>query len=296
MMQQKILITGASGFIGSHLTKTLVNSDYVVHAFQGEITHKIELSLRPDIVVHLAAISTNSPDPESTEHLYKVNVQGTKNILEFCASTKSKLIFISTIGVYGSPKYLPLDEQHPTNPTSAYAKSKLEGERLCRSHAEKNEVDCLILRLANVYGEGDQNSERLVPSILTGLINHERIVLTSPLPKRDFIFVEDVVKAIIASLNYFKNKTNSGNNGEIVNIGSGKSVSIGELIENFEKQAGYTFNIEYKGLRKEEIMDIYTNVSKAWNILQWAPKTDVITGIKQVISSLKSESAETSKN
>ena len=167
-------------------------------------------------------------------------------------SFKIKLIFPSTY-VYGNPKYLPIDENHPIESTNPYSESKIAAERLCIFYKEKYELDVKILRLFNIYGIG-QDSNFLIPKIIEQAFLGE-INLENSAPKRDFVYLDDVISAHIkaGSVNH-KDKI-------IFNIGSGKSISVDKVAKLIAKKIGNDIKIKYSGnIRKGEISNTIANI------------------------------------
>src|SRR3989344_6969651 len=169
-MNRNILVTGGKGFIGSHLSTFLIKNGYNVNILEKSIKNNLKITYKTDVVIHLAAKFNGDKD-----YIKENNIDGTLNVLEFCKNNNTKLLFASTIGVYGNPRYLPIDENHPLNPINIYSKSKLEAEMLCKDFSNKYNLETIILRLANVYGVG-QKIQFLIPSILEGIKKNKEII------------------------------------------------------------------------------------------------------------------------
>src|SRR3989344_5891309 len=255
MIMEKFLVTGSSGFIGKNISDYFWQNGLAFTSFDlsngQDITNAKHLHSMPkhDVVFHLAA---KIRDDGNAESIHKVNVEGTKNVLDYCRLNDASLVFPSTY-VYGNPKYLPIDEAHPVQPENNYKKSKLQAEEMCREYSEKHGLKITILRIFNPYGKY-QPSDFIISRIISQL-NNSVIELFDPAPRRDFIHVSDIVSAFIASQ---KQKTKF----EIFNIGSGKSASVKELVDLILKIAKKNLKVVYKNVRREnEIMDCYANIS-----------------------------------
>jgi len=283
---KKILITGHNGFIGSYLVKSL--SNYNLIGISETINKKNEITqikknitkltiddLPKDIfcIIHLAALTDVKFCQDNPIKCFDVNINGTLNILEITKQLGSKLIFISTSHVYGNPKKVPITEDYTTHPESIYSGSKLAGEILCESYSKSYNLDISILRLFSVYGPN--SPPHLVTSrIISQLLTKNNISIGNTFPKRDFIFIDDVIRAISVVL-----ENSSGFN--IFNIGSGKSHSILELCTLLQKISGKNSTIKsIKSLkRKNETPEIVSNNSKIKK-LGWKPSTSILDGLK----------------
>jgi len=196
----KIAITGSRGFVGSFLSKRLIELNFDIVEIDLEVGYditnwdSISTVENFDLLIHLAAKSYVPDSLKNPVEFYKTNILGTINALEMCRKLDVKIIFASSY-VYGTPQYLPIDENHPVEAFNPYSQSKLIGEDLCRSYSRDFNVPAIILRPFNIYGKG-QSSDFLVPLILNqaekGIVK-----LKDSRPKRDFIYIEDVVDAFI---------------------------------------------------------------------------------------------------
>jgi UDP-glucose 4-epimerase len=250
----RIIVTGSHGFIGTRLVKAL--------AYKGHEVISIDLrtgfdvtdwnSIKDindfDVIIHLAAISFVPKSYETPREMFRININGTLNMLELCRINKAKFIFTSSY-VYGRPKYLPIDEKHPTDAFNPYCRSKLIGEDLCNSYNKDFGVPVLIFRPFNIYGSG-QNGNFLIPLIQKQIEEDGIVRLKDSRPKRDFIHVDDVVDAYSKAVEYDKT------NFEIFNIGSGTSYSVKEIAEMLVAQSGKSIPIEFsEEHRKREVLD-----------------------------------------
>ena len=271
-MNKKTLITGGNGFIGSHLNVFLINNGYDVEILKDDVKNSLKTNYKADIVVHLAGKNEGSKD-----YIKENNVRGTLNVLEFCKDNHAKLLFVSTVGVYGNPLYIPIDENHPPKPTNSYSKSKLEAEILCKDFSDRYGIEVTVLRLANVYGMG-QKAKFLIPSILESIKKNKEIKINSPGDiKRDFVYIDDILDAFLKCINFKRN------NFEVFNIGSGYSVSIAEIIKIFAETLNKKLKINYLNLKKDEVKDICIDYSKAKSLLNWSPKIGIKEGINYIL-------------
>lgn len=280
---KRVLVTGSEGFIGKRLVKFLRGEGYVVEEFDrhvGDIsTYRFHYE-QLDHIIHLASlifVPASWKDPKS---FYQTNVIGTVNVLEMCRELKCPLTYISSY-VYGPPEYLPVDEKHPVGPASPYNHSKLLAEEACQFYSKTFEIPVTIFRPVNVFGPG-QNPDFLIPKIIRQALDPATpsIEVMDLRPKRDYLFIDDFILAIVASLSLAK----SG----IYNLGSGLSVSVEDVVKTVLKESGtdkpyYALN----ETREHEIWDVYANVSKIRNELGWSPSTSFADGIRKCIEEYK---------
>lgn len=279
---KRILVTGSNGFVGRHLVEELKRQDVEVVTLTDQNGNRIDVrdwqKIKEiddiDMVYHLAAVTYVPISFENPKETYDVNVLGTLNILELCRLRDvEKIIFLSSY-VYGQPQYLPIDEKHLLQPTNPYARSKVLGENLCKAYYEDYSLKCVILRPFNIYGKG-QLDNFLIPFILKQLVKG-KIELNDPEPKRDFIYISDVIDAYIKAGEFDKDF-------EIFNIGYGKSYSVKEIVNKLIKIHGKDVKVHYKDeRRKSEIMDTIADIKKAKVNLFWKPKISIDEGLKAI--------------
>jgi len=253
MKNKTVLVTGADGFIGSHLTEELVKQGYSVKAFvyynsfntwgwldtlSKNILDKIEIicgDIRDynmvkyatqgvDIVFHLAALIAIPYSYVAPESFIQTNINGTLNILQASRENKCKRILItSTSEVYGSALYTPIDELHPLQAQSPYSASKIGADKIAESFYKSFDVPISIVRPFNNFGPR-QSARAIIPTLITQLLdNKKEIKLGSLFPIRDFVYVKDTVSGFIKI-------ANSDNTiGEVINIATNNGISIGEL-------------------------------------------------------------------
>jgi len=279
---KKVLVTGHNGFLGHHLVKELkkYNANVVTLSDKnGSIDvrewEKIKQIDGLDNIFHLAAVSYIPKSFEDPRRIYEVNVLGTLNILELARlNDVDKMVFTSSY-VYGKPEYLPIDEEHPLNPNNPYSRSKLMAESICRSYYEDFGLNCIIFRPFNIYGEG-QKEHFLIPTIIKQLKN-ERIELKDSTPKRDFINVHDVVKALLKA-------GSSSYDFDIFNVGYGKSYSVKEIVDKIISSHGKELEVKFGfQRRKSEIDDTVADIDKIQKKLGWKPEIDIDSGLSNLL-------------
>lgn len=282
-MNGKILITGSSGFIGSHLKNELALRGYRIVSFNssdGDIS-KVKLNFKSvDFVFHLAGKSFVPDSWKNPKVFYDINVGGTLNVLEFCRKNKSGLLLMSSY-VYGIPEVLPINENHPINPNNPYAHSKVLGENLSVFYQKHFNLPVCILRPFNIYGRG-MNNKFLIAEIISQLHDkkNKRIILQDLSPRRDYLFVADLVEAMI--MLFEKRKTG------VYNIGSGKSLSVDEVVNAIISAS--PINKEYSSnnsVRKNEIPDVVADISKVTSEIGWKPKHAFEEGIRKTLAQEK---------
>lgn len=280
-MPEKIILTGSSGFVGKHLLTKLLEFGYSVTEL--DIVKGIDITDWKQVnnfkgfdqVIHLAA-RTYVPDSfKNPRDFFDVNINGTLNMLELARLNEAKFIMASSF-VYGQPEYLPIDEKHPVKSLNPYADSKILAEQICTGYNRHFGVPVIILRPFNLFGSG-QNVNFLVPSIIEQSEKNE-IILHDPEPRRDMLFVDDMVNAYINCVKL------PGFNFEIFNIGYGLSYSVRDITEMIVGCIGRKINIKFSGdKRKNEIMDAVADISKAREKLNWQPKVSFVDGINKML-------------
>jgi nucleoside-diphosphate-sugar epimerase len=281
----RILITGSEGFIGSKLCSKIETQGFDMVKLDHIIGHDItnpetfENITTPSVIVHLASLSYVPDSFKNPYQFYQQNFLGTLNVLEFARKHKAKVIFFSSY-LYGRPDQLPVNESHELNPHNPYAESKRIGEILCEAYQRDFGVNTIIFRPFNIYGPG-QNSNFLIPTIIKQ-IKAGNVHLMDATPKRDYIHVDDIVNAVLKAI------TNSQVHNEILNLGSGKSYSVDEIVQVIKSFSPIEFNVSYEdNARKNEVPDCYADISKTQVLLNWNPEINIHDGIKTLIEELK---------
>ncbi|TWH59727.1 UDP-glucose 4-epimerase [Desulfitobacterium sp. LBE] len=275
----RILVTGANGFIGSHLTRTLEAKGHEVMSHtskNGDITEKNALDSFNDIehVYHLAARTFVPGSWDNTHDYFRTNIMGTITALEFCRNNNCSITMMSTY-VYGEPKYLPVDEKHPVVAVSPYHKSKITCEEICAFYSEKFGVRVTVLRPFNVYGKG-QSEAFLVPKIYSQVVNDsvKEISIMDLEPKRDYVYIDDVIDALIATLNATKLLA-------FYNVGSGTSTSVEDVILSTFQAAG--ISKPYRSTNEKrfsEISDCIADISSIHADLGFVPRFTLLEGLR----------------
>jgi len=282
-MSERILITGGGGFLGLPLCermRELGNEILAVSRHSGvdvsDWNHVSSVD-RCDVVYHLAAVTGVEAALAQPREAYRTNIMGTLNLLEYCRIQKARRLVFASTYVYGQPRYLPVDEDHPVNPGNLYAQSKVIGETLCRQYYEDFGVSVVILRIFNPYGPGQQGNF-LIPTILNQLRHQGKVLLRDPAPRRDFIFVQDVVDAFVKAGRY------TGSEFAIFNVASGKSYSVAEVVEKIRHLHGGPFEVVYAGpSRLFEIADCVGAVERSRLGLGWEAAIDIDAGLRQTL-------------
>ena len=308
-MKTKVLITGADGFIGSHLTEYLVEKNFHVKAlsqynsfnnwgwledvncknnieivsgdirdlnFCRNITKDIE------IVFHLAALIAIPYSYVSPQSYLDTNIKGTLNICQASKDNKvSRIIHTSTSEVYGTAKYVPIDEKHPLQPQSPYSATKIEADSIAMSFYNAFDTDITIARPFNTFGPR-QSARAVIPSIIVqAAAGVDQILLGDTSPTRDFNYVDDTCRGFLKIAE--SNKTS----GKTLNIGSGKEISIEETFNEIKKIMNAKIKIKKDKTRlrpkKSEVYRLLADYSELKNITNYEPKISFADGLKKTI-------------
>ena len=317
----KIFLTGAEGFIGSHLAEKLIKKGHDLtclilynsfnswgwldHAdnkikkeirvitgdIRDEFLIKNQLKKNVDVVINLAALIGIPYSYRAPKSYFDTNAMGLLNILNSALNSNiKKIIHTSTSEVYGSPKYIPIDEKHLVSAQSPYAASKVAADQIALSYNKSFNSPVTILRPFNTFGPR-QSLRAIIPTIITQILNKKVLKLGSLYPTRDLTYIDDTTDAFLCALNKKKDI------GEIINIGSGFEVSIKELVRKISKITGYRIDIEkdFKRIRpkKSEVDRLFANNKKAKKILNWSPKlnkkSDFENSLKKTIEWFSNE-------
>jgi len=307
----KILVTGAGGFIGSHLCEYLVGRGAEVRAYlhYNSLNQwgNLEL-LSPDILAQIEIVRGDLTDPFSVEHGVKgcrvvfhlgsliaipysymapwqyvsTNVQGTVNVLEACRRHGiEKLIHTSTSEVYGTARYTPMDEGHPLQAQSPYAASKISADKMAESYYRSFGLPVTTVRPFNTYGPR-QSARAVIPTIISQAVRGKEIRLGSLDPVRDLTFVEDTVNGFVEAAR------SERSTGEVINLGSGKGVRIGELAELILDLMGkgdleLISEEQRKRPEESEVYELVCRNQKARDVCGWEPKVDLRVGLERTI-------------
>jgi len=301
----KILVTGGCGFVGSYLTRRLLQEGYEVTVLDslarnrdwglkvfGELheaypnTFKFvrgDIRFESDVrralagqeaVFHLAAVINVRASVDRPLETMDVNLGGTLQLLQACREfAVKKLVFASSLSVYGNPYYLPYDEDHPTNPLSPYAVSKLAGEHLVRMYGELYGFDTVNLRFSNIYGTGGSG---VISVFLNRIRDGKPITVYGGSQVDDFVHVSDAVNAYMRSLSY---KHQHGT----FNVGSGETTSINGLVQSLKALLKSDFAVEYAPPKSGEITDSRLDFTRARQLLGYSPSVTLQEGIQKYI-------------
>ena len=235
-----------------------------------------------DAVIHLAAVVSVPFSVENPVLTNDVNLNGTLNLLDACVNAHVKrVVFVSSCAVYGEPHYLPINEEHPTQPLSPYAVSKLAAEAYCIVFGIVYGLAPVVLRLFNVYGPRQRENDAY-SGVITKFVNH--LVHGKPLviygdgeQTRDFVHVEDVVHAVLLALE------NEKAAGETFNVGSGKPTSINELAKLVSEAFGVDAEVIYEKPRAGDLKHSCACIAKAEKALGFEPMLSLERGLRSLI-------------
>jgi Nucleoside-diphosphate-sugar epimerases len=276
-----ILITGASGFIGRHLVAALRVAGHEVVRIDrraGDVAEESTWSAYPatDVVVHLAGRSSVPDSWADAAAFMKTNLLGTVGALNYCKHHRARLVFLSSY-MYGNPSALPIRETAPVVANNPYALSKKLAEETCRFYSERCGVDVVILRVFNVYGPG-QADTFVVPYVVRQVRKGQAIRVKDLEPRRDYVYVTDVVEAIVKAVESPQRFT-------VLNIGSGVSYSVAELIQTIQDANESNLPVHSAGERRnDEIMNTVADISAAKQQLNWAPRWTLAQGVRQMLA------------
>ena len=275
----RILVTGATGFIGRHLVPQLRIAGHEVteaNSQSGDIGEESTWSKfqKAELIVHLAG-KTFVPDSwADPAGFIKCNLQGTVAALNYCKTNDARLVFLSSY-LYGNPLTLPIPETAPLIANNPYALSKKLAEEACEFYAENFDLTVTILRPFNVYGQG-QPEHFLIPSIIRQVNAGKTIHVKDLEPKRDYVYVGDLIDAIVKAI-----ALRRGLN--IFNIGTGLSYSVAELIALIQQVKGTHLDVQASGeVRVGEVMDTRADVEKAKAALNWRPTVSLLEGLSKI--------------
>lgn len=282
-MNGRVLVAGSTGFLGAALVARLtLDGVTVVGASRGA---GVDLACREqvlelgrfDVVVNAAGrtfVPASYDDPQAFE---RDNVVVTRNLLELARHTGARFVQAGSY-VYGTPRALPIAETHPLAAHNPYSASKIAAELACAEIHRAGSVPVTLLRIFNAYGAG-QRPEFLVPRIVAG-IRAGAIELADAAPRRDFVHVDDVVDAFARAIAWRHDGC------EAVNVGSGRSTSVAELVAIAVRASGRDVGVRFaRRARPGEIADVVADVRKAAATLGWRPRVTLESGIAELVRS-----------
>jgi NAD dependent epimerase/dehydratase len=308
--KKPVLVTGAGGFIGSHLTEHLMELSANVKAFvrynsrndwgmlellPREKLDKIEVIMgdlkdadavrhaveEVEIIFHLGSLIAIPYSYIHPRETIETNILGALNVLTAAKeNTIEKLVHTSTSEVYGTARYVPIDENHPLQGQSPYSASKIGADKIAESFFRSFELPVAIIRPFNTFGPR-QSARAVIPTIITQALTGEKIVLGSLHPTRDYTYVKDVVEGFIKIAESPKSV------GEVVNIGSNFEISIGDLANKIISLIGKNAEIIPDPVRirpqDSEVERLWCDNTKAKRLLGWEPTTSLEEGLKKTI-------------
>ena len=309
-MTSKVLVTGAGGFIGSHLTELLVREGWQVRAFvhYNSASHWYNLERLPieildsvetvagDIadgfavdsvvrgcqkVFHLAALIGIPYSYIAPAAYVSTNVTGTLNVLEACRRNDVEtLVHTSTSETYGTAQYVPIDEKHPLVGQSPYSATKIAADSLVESYWSSFDLPACIVRPFNTYGPR-QSARAIIPTIIAQALTERKVKLGSLDPVRDLTFALDTANGFLSAATAEKCL------GEVINLGVGEGFSIRDLVERIGSLMGKELVVEEEPARvrpaKSEVMRLISDNSKAKRLTGWSPTVDLTVGLEATI-------------
>jgi NAD dependent epimerase/dehydratase len=305
----KILITGADGFIGSHLTEAAVRAGYDVRAFvyynsfnswgwldrcSGDVKGKFEVfagDIRDphgvrtamqgcEALVHLAALIAIPYSYHSPDTYVDTNIKGTLNVVQAARDLGvSRVVHTSTSEVYGTARFVPITEDHPLQGQSPYSASKIGADQIAMSFYASFGTPVVTLRPFNTYGPR-QSARAVIPTIITQIVSGKRqINLGASHPTRDFNYVPDTVSGFLAAL------TAESAFGEVINLGSNFEVSIGDTARLIAEAMGVAIEVVADDQRlrpeKSEVERLWAANDKARSLLRWTPRFGGLDGFRR---------------
>jgi NAD dependent epimerase/dehydratase len=305
---RRVLVTGADGFIGSHLVERLVTEGAEVRALclytsQGthgwldesapEVRDAVDLRLGDvrdaglvrdlvdgcDLVLHLASLIAIPYSYLAPASFIETNVNGALNLLEAVRATGATMINTSTSEVYGTPESVPISETHPLRAQSPYAASKIAADKLCESYAASYAVDVATLRPFNTYGPR-QSMRAVIPTVLTQLLaGAKEVRLGNLTPKRDFTFVSDTVDGFIRAASVGMEP------GDVVQLGTGRTVSVADVVDLCRAVTGREdaeVLVEDERVRPDasEVEVLLSDPSAAQERFGWTPNVELEDGLR----------------
>jgi nucleoside-diphosphate-sugar epimerase len=306
---RRVLVTGAHGFIGSHLTWALLEQGYEVGILKRETSDisrirdlvgrisqhpadlrdpasvlKVVEESRPDAVVHLATYYAVEHRPEELGVMMDTNVKGTIALLEASRDRGISLFLnMSTCAVYRE-RNSPLEETDPVSPQNLYALTKLQAEDACRFYNDRLGVPAATLRLFPPYGPAD-NDRRLIPYVIRSLLAGQDVQLTTGTQRWDFVYVDDVVAALLAALGRPEKTVSAGT----LNVGTGNPVSVQDLVTRVHEMLGSEGNLLWGAIphRTNEVWYNSGSPEKIRSVLGWTPETSLDEGLRRTIEWLE---------
>jgi len=304
---KKILVTGADGFIGSHLVEYLVENNYPVKAFcyynsfshcgwllelNKAVKSEIEFvygDIRDsdyvracaqgcDVIIHLASLIAIPYSYHAPRSYIETNITGTLNVLMAAKENGARVIHTSTSEVYGTAEYIPIDEKHPLKAQSPYAATKIGADQLAMSFYASYDIPVSIVRPFNTFGPR-QSIRAIIPTIISQLLNRKVLTLGDIETTRDFSYVKDTAKGIAAFLDA------ADTIGKAINLGTGHEFSIKDVATEIAAILNVTaeFQVDKDRLRplNSEVKQLCSDNSMARSLLHWSPTYNGLEGFRE---------------
>ena len=311
---QAVLVTGAGGFIGGHLTASLVRQGARVRAFVRYTSRSdagtlgwFDPAILPDVELMLGDLRDIESVAQATEHIdvvfhlgaqiaipysyvnprdfFETNVLGSLNLAQAALDNEVRqVVHVSSSEVYGSARHVPITEDHPLEPQSPYAASKLGADKLMDSYHRAYDLPVTVVRPFNTYGP-HQSGRAIVPTIISQALASDTVRLGSLAPRRDLTYVTDTVAGLLACA------TRQGAVGRTVQLGTGHDVSVGDLVEIVGDILGKSLHVEHDQHRvrppKSEVQRLLSSPALAESLLGWSPLVDLRAGLANTIEWIK---------
>lgn len=313
---RRALVTGAGGFIGSHLVERLLDDGWRVRALvhyhsspewgwleplrhlapeglevvRGDITDPVqmrELAAGQEVVFHLAALISVAYSLRAPRAVFGTNILGTANMAEAARDQGvRRLVLMSSSEVYGSALRVPMDESHPLQAQSPYAASKIGAEKVVESYVRAFGLSAVTVRAFNTYGPR-QSTRAIVPTIITQALQRRTLELGALHPVRDLNYVEDTVGGLVAAGGAGEHAS-----GATVNLGRGEGVSIGELVELVGEVLGTSLEVRTDPERvrppSSEVDRLVCDNGRARDLLGWRPAVTLRQGLERTVEWIRS--------
>ena len=308
---KRVLVTGAGGFIGSHLTEALVdcgctvsalvhydsradlsNLDFLpqdkfarVKVLTGNIEDPFFANAMLegiDVVFHLAALIAIPHSYVAPASYVRTNVDGTLNVLEAARSRGvERVVIMSTSEVYGTARYAPINEEHPLQAQSPYSATKIAAEKLAESYWCTFGLPVVVVRAFNTFGPR-QSARAVIPTIVSQQLFSDRVRVGSLTPTRDFVFVRDTATGLMAA------GTCDEAVGQVLNLGTGRETSIADVLDSVQRITGVKKPVDVDENRvrpkNSEVQRLLCDSSKARTMTGWTPKFDLESGLREVVA------------
>ncbi|MBS1266206.1 MAG: GDP-mannose 4,6-dehydratase [Candidatus Woesearchaeota archaeon] len=293
-MKKKVLITGSTGFIGSRLSKRLVNEGYKVIGISNSSAKNTEYTNHScditedklddymkdiDVVLHLAAILPHSDSYDDLLKTLKTNVIGTLNVCRaFEKSNAKTLIFASSTSVYGNVKYVPVNEKHPTNPDSVYGVSKLLAEQSLRMM--KSNKNLVILRQSYVFGP-DQPDSFLIPQIISQLRKGREVKVNIAEKVIDYVYIDDLISLLLKLI-----KKDYSKKTQLFNVGGGDPQMIKNIVKTIAKEMDKEYILKTGSFEKTYNKDESIDISKITDKIGWEPECSFRQAVHRLLQEI----------